>query len=546
MKQIIITFSIFLLFASFNTNQIFASESNIINKQAPAFSLLDLNGNKVSLSDFKGKVVILDFWATWCPPCVKEIPHFIELYKEYKDQGLAIVGISVDRQGIGVVKAFNQKFKINYPIVMTDSQVVTAYGDITGIPTTFVIDPSGKIQRMYVGYRDKSVFEADIKELLPEAKSGGTKKRGTETKPNKYVTKLNNIGIAERPESDNAAPYYQKAIELFVKQPEGLVVLTKNWPKDQAVQQQAMLKKWVKDNSRALEQMQLAGQKPYYWLKHTEEKIQTTELPNLKTMRQLVWALQNRAMLSAEEGNITSALNDIETLYTIGAQMSVGPKTLILKLTGIAVKSLPIRVVFKMLDRKMLDNNSMKTLEDRFKQLVADYREPFDIRGEKIFLQEIIETDPQFRGFKPYLKSTLEYYDTIAAKTPIQLHNETQSITEKNPLIEKMGGIPRLIELENHTRTEEQALITTLAILRYNSDKNVYPVTLSQLIMAGYLKELPKDPYSDKPFVYKRTQEGFTLYSLGGDFDDDGGRRNKSVYSEEGGDHVFWPVEKRP
>jgi cytochrome c biogenesis protein CcmG/thiol:disulfide interchange protein DsbE len=164
MKQVIITFSIFLLFASFIANQIFASESNIINKQAPAFSLLDLNGSKVSLSDFKGKVVILDFWATWCPPCVKEIPHFIELYKEYKDQGLAIIGISVDRQGVGIVKAFNQKFKINYPIVMTDSQVVKAYGNITGIPTTFVIDPTGKIRRMYVGYRDKAVFEADIQE----------------------------------------------------------------------------------------------------------------------------------------------------------------------------------------------------------------------------------------------------------------------------------------------------------------------------------------------------------------------------------------------
>ena len=158
MKQIIITFSFFLFLASLNINPTDAAQNDIIGKSAPSFTLLDLNGNKVSLSDFKDKVVILDFWATWCPPCIKEIPHFIELYKEYKNQGFTILGISVDRQGIGIVKSFNQKYKINYPIVMADSQVARAYGNIRSIPTTFVIDPAGKIRRMYVGYRDKAVF----------------------------------------------------------------------------------------------------------------------------------------------------------------------------------------------------------------------------------------------------------------------------------------------------------------------------------------------------------------------------------------------------
>ncbi len=140
-------------------------------KSAPSFTLQDLNGKPVSLSDFKGKVIVLDFWATWCPPCVMEMPHFIELYEQYKDQGFAMVGISLDHQGISVVKSFVRKYQVNYPILMTDGRVDKAYGGIPSIPTTFVIDSAGNIRQKYVGYRDKAVFEADIKAFLAEAKA---------------------------------------------------------------------------------------------------------------------------------------------------------------------------------------------------------------------------------------------------------------------------------------------------------------------------------------------------------------------------------------
>ncbi|MFB0553289.1 MAG: ankyrin repeat domain-containing protein [Phycisphaerae bacterium] len=363
-----------------------------------------------------------------------------------------------------------------------------------------------------------------------------------------YVTELNKLGIAGRPESDNAAPYYEKAIELFVKQPEGLKVSTRSWPKEQPAQQQAMLKKWVQDNNRALEQIQLGSRKTYCWFKHTGQTLHQpghqNEMPHLSTKRELAFALQARAMLSAEDGDITSAANDILALYTFGAHVANGPKHLVEKLVGIAVKALSIGTSFNLLDKRMVNAGMMKTLEENFKQLVSDYSEPFDIRGEKFYVQEQIETDPKYRSLKPYLKSTLNHYDTTAKKTPWQLHNETQSITEKNPLIETAGSaITNIIEIEYRIRADEQALITTLALLRYNANSDGYPGALSQLVSAGYLNELPYDPFSNKPLVYKRTIQGFTLYSFGEDYDDDGGLHSKWGRGEEGGDQVFWPVE---
>lgn len=135
-------------------------------KTAPEFDLEILSGGRAKLTDYRGKVVILDFWATWCPPCIKEIPDFVELQKKYGDKGLAILGISLDQNPKRVLRPFVKKYKMNYPVLLTDGKVDRAYGGITGIPTTFVINRKGEIYKQYVGFRPKNVFEADIKALL--------------------------------------------------------------------------------------------------------------------------------------------------------------------------------------------------------------------------------------------------------------------------------------------------------------------------------------------------------------------------------------------
>ncbi len=132
---------------------------------APAFSLTDLSGNKLDLKDYRGKVVLLDFWATWCGPCRIEIPEFVELQQRYRDQGLAVIGISMDDTE-APVKSFYQEFKMNYPVAMGNVKLAELYGGIFGLPTTMIIGRDGRIYAKHVGLTDISVFEGEIKELL--------------------------------------------------------------------------------------------------------------------------------------------------------------------------------------------------------------------------------------------------------------------------------------------------------------------------------------------------------------------------------------------
>jgi peroxiredoxin len=134
--------------------------------QAPAWSLTDLAGKSVKSSDFAGKVVILDFWATWCPPCRAEIPGFVELQEKYGEQGLQIVGVSMDEGGPQAVAAFVRKTGMNYPVVMGDESVANAFGGVRALPTTFVIDRAGKIAERHEGYTSKDAFEQILKKLL--------------------------------------------------------------------------------------------------------------------------------------------------------------------------------------------------------------------------------------------------------------------------------------------------------------------------------------------------------------------------------------------
>ena len=135
-------------------------------KTAPDFALNDSEGVPLRLSDYKGRVVLLNFWATWCHGCVLEIPWFIEFQERYKDAGLAVIGISMDEDW-KPVKAFVQEKKVNYPIVL-DTEGLRKIYELNSMPMTLLIDRSGEIAASYIGVVDKSTCESKLRALLQE------------------------------------------------------------------------------------------------------------------------------------------------------------------------------------------------------------------------------------------------------------------------------------------------------------------------------------------------------------------------------------------
>jgi peroxiredoxin len=140
-------------------------------KAAPDFTLKDADGKSVKLSDYKGKVVLLNFWATWCGPCKIEIPWFMDFEQTYKDKNFAVLGVSLDEDGWDAVKPYIALKKINYRVMIGTEQLAQLYGDVDSLPTTFMIDREGRVAAVHVGLVSKSDYTHDILNLLENPKS---------------------------------------------------------------------------------------------------------------------------------------------------------------------------------------------------------------------------------------------------------------------------------------------------------------------------------------------------------------------------------------
>jgi peroxiredoxin len=158
LTAVVYTLTLFFCFAAFEA---------VAATQMPSFSLEDVrNGKTVDSSVFDGKVLLLTFFATWCPPCAEEVPVLNQLHEELSDSGFSVVGLSVDQQGASIVSKFVSKKDIKYPVLMAKSKTTVDFGGIYGIPVAFLVNKAGHVVKKYSGYVQHDILQKDVRSLL--------------------------------------------------------------------------------------------------------------------------------------------------------------------------------------------------------------------------------------------------------------------------------------------------------------------------------------------------------------------------------------------
>ena len=412
-----------------------------------------------------------------------------------------------------------------------------------------------------------------------------------------YSDWLNDLGRAGRAESENAYPYYKQAVEASVKMPDWLVKSRVKWPADfNDIEMQQFLQ-WLNDNNKALELMIEGTNKPHYWAVYQRTETALIEggifddsLKDLSGYRQVARALNWRSLYKAYSGNIESALDDCVSLVKFGRHQE-GKGLLIEQLVGIAIEAMAFGSISMIMEKADVPADTLKNIQE---QLQEEFARPYDVinlEGEKAFLYDYIQrsfTDDGKGGGRMLARGAplavgdwksglwrfvslsypdrrevtakVDHYYNLAEQvfdeTPWQVHRKGVSSAKLDEIADGSLLLQILVpahgrvgEIGWRTKTRRTALLTVLALSRYEKEKSKYPESLDVLVEAGYLKDMPNDPYSDSPLVYKKTDESFILYSLGENLSDDEGqvaRRDdggiKQWASE--GDWVFWPVPK--
>jgi len=407
-----------------------------------------------------------------------------------------------------------------------------------------------------------------------------------------YVAEYNKITKpANYDPNENATPYYEKAFHLFVTEPNKIKSKEdlKAWPADLPEDKRVLLQTWITDNNEAVQQLKLGTEKPYYWVEHQGNFILEIAMPELAKARKLTYVLCSRAKLNASDGNVQQAFSGLATAYRLGIHFQ-GTKFMIEQLVGIAIDGLAVETAFQILNKSKAGPELLKQTQQQFEQLLAKQPFPVDFTSEKLLaydaLQRIFTDDNKGGGhicgtrflekslytrdfISPYwleerkndLKNlkrqqTVEltekvyaFFNKIRQQTPYQLHKDANDPEEilkdmirNDPLLSIFTpALMRVLDISHRCKIDTGALITTLALLRYKAEKNEYPATLEELLTAGYIKDVPIDPFSGKPLIYKCTADNFVLYSVGENFIDDGGIHRGWRTHE--GDYVYWPVQ---
>jgi len=371
----------------------------------------------------------------------------------------------------------------------------------------------------------------------------------------------------------------------------------KDWPGNFTPAELAAMRRWLSDNAQALELFKQASSTPHCWWERRapDDNLLTILMPELSKIRNLSKLSVWQAKLRAYDSDFQGAFDDLLACYKTGRHYK-GPRLLIEQLVGIAIQAISTQSSFTILAHRQCETQLLKDFQGKLEHCVAEDTYNIDYQTERFFALDFLQrcyTD-NGKGSGRMIPGRVQLYlgaigqspdppaayarsllvalasadrdnmqrefdklyrtgEQYAKMTPWQLRQKIDPETEFEnwPALKKARFWPvqllapaliKAAEVAHRSKAEIEALITTVAILTYKNDKATLPASLQELLDSGYIRQLPMDPYCDRPLVYKKTDAGFTLYSIGADFHDDGGKQ-LGRWGDGDGDRVFWPVE---
>ncbi len=418
-----------------------------------------------------------------------------------------------------------------------------------------------------------------------------------------YVAKVNRIVRPVADESLNAMSLFDEAVAACPNLPDRNAAIWKKPYADMNETEKETVSDIIRRCSASLQLIEQGIQKPYCWQEYSAKadsdgSLLSVLLPNLSGFRNLSRILCFRAQIQAADGQYTEAFNSLIISYRFGRMIKQGDKNLVEQLVGIAVEGTAISNMRQIMQHYEIEASHLAQFQQEFEKACAEENFTTNMLVEKYCIYDEIQrcfTEDRLGGGHLYLKrlsglsegpspdndeivillksmfiqpnkaQTKEQLDTLydfieetSKISPAQLHQQSEKGIDLNDKVESiirknlflnvlMPAFGAVHKIDYRIKTDVQSVPVITAVLRFKSDTGQYPQDLAELQQAGYINEIPIDPFSDKPLVYKKTNEGFILYSVGLDYKDDGGvlgtngEGQKLIWADEG-DAVFWPL----